>query len=290
MATKTERAALPTPSPSPPSRAVVLPTTSTRRTRHEDQLARIAHAAEHARLAHLAKAVHTAAPTASATGAGVKMLRYSFHVEHDERGHKVLKRVTVIVPEVVGGKAAKGKGESDDARTALRQRPVSSFLFIPPQQTATAARTRARIAPPARRLSAPRLSNLSLLPPAPPVPQFESTASSRRSVAPAPSEATMQRRRAAVTERTPAVDPLCPGHGDGVERVPSGAGIDRVAAWARDQSERVRRKRGGQGLAAPCEDEDQAGPAARTRGAKRQCRDDSLGERRGKAVEPLRLV
>ena len=47
------------------------------------------------------------------------MLRYSFHVEHDERGRKVLKRVTVIVPEVGAGKAA--KGEADDARTALRQ-------------------------------------------------------------------------------------------------------------------------------------------------------------------------
>ncbi|GAA5943838.1 hypothetical protein JCM3775_000206 [Rhodotorula graminis] len=287
MATKFERASFPTPSPSPPSRAVVPPTTSTRRNRHEDQLARIAHAAEHARLAHLAKAVHAAAPTASTTGAGVKMLRYSFHVEHDERGHKVLKRVTVIVPEVVGGKAA--KGESDDARTALRQRPVSSFLFIPPQQTATAARPRARVAPPARRLSAPRLSNLSLIPPAPPVPQFQSTASSRRSVVPAPSEATIQQRRDAVAEQEPVVDPLCPGHGDGVERVPSGAGLDRVAAWARDQRERVRRKRGGQGVAEPSE-EDEATAPARTRAAKRQRRDDSLGERRGKMVEPLRLV
>ncbi|GAA5848117.1 hypothetical protein JCM9279_007461 [Rhodotorula babjevae] len=289
MATKLEPAPLPTPSPSPPSRAVVLPTSSTRRTRHEDQLARIAHAAEHARLAQLAKAVHAARPTTSTTGAGVKMLRYSFHVEDDERGHKVLERVTVIVPEVVGGKTA--KGEADDARTALRQRPVSSFLFISPQHTAAAARPRARVAPPARRLSGPLSSTLSLIPPAAPVPQFQSTASSRRSVAPAPSEATMQRRRAAAAlEPAPAVDPLCPGHGDGVERVPSGAGMDRVAAWARDQSERVRRKRGGQGVAAPREEEEEAAAPATTRSGKRQRRGDSLSGRRGKMVEPLWLL
>jgi len=99
----------------------------------------------------------------------------------------------------------------------------------------------------------------------------------------------LRRRAAAGVEPAPVVDPLCPGHGDGVERVPSGAGMDRVAAWARDQSERVRRKRGRQEVVAPCEEDEAAAPGT-TRSGKRQRQDDSLGGRRGRMLQPLRLV
>lgn len=117
-----ESPALPTPSPSPPSRALVLPTAHKQKSHHAQQLLRIRHAADQTRLLHLAQAVRAAAPSSSTSSAGVTMMRYSFQIEHDERGEKVLRRVTVIVPELAAGKA-----EADDARTALRQvrRPCS---------------------------------------------------------------------------------------------------------------------------------------------------------------------
>ncbi|BGP39860.1 hypothetical protein JCM10450v2_003833 [Rhodotorula kratochvilovae] len=261
---KLEPTPLPTPSPSPPLRTLALPSTAaTQRAslaEREKHISDARAAAEQARMLYLAKAMHESAQTQTqaAPSASVRMARYSFEVEQSEGGKKVMKKVTVIVPELP-------KGQQREIR---RPRPTSALVFLPPHARRAPAVSAAPL--PSRRLSLPALSNLSLLPPPPPIQPFHSLAGTRR---PPPAQPVEQRRRAALSLRAVAAEapnPQLPAQQQGMER---------VAAWARDQRARLVRGREG--------DEEEA--EREGRGAKRS-RGESLSERRGRRVQPLRLV
>ncbi|GAA6049641.1 hypothetical protein JCM3770_005049 [Rhodotorula araucariae] len=164
-----------------------------------------------------------AAQPATASTTSVRMVRYAFNVEQSEGGKKVLKQVTVIVPELP---------RDGREREIRRLRPASSVVFLAPhtrRAPGPAGSSAAPAPPPPRRLSLTTLSNVSLLPPPRPIQPFVSLAGAGAQVE--------QRRRAGVSLRA-ADAPL--------QAWAEAEGMERVSAWARDQRARLVRKRDGE--------------------------------------------
>ncbi|GAA5935762.1 hypothetical protein JCM10213_003682 [Rhodosporidiobolus nylandii] len=210
-----------TPSPSPPFLRrplpavdpVPLPLLQSLRIPTNDPAAlkekHVAHArrvAEQVRLIHLAKAVYSHPPRAapssfpassssaevekrSAGAASVEMIRYQFEVERYEGRQKVMKRVTVIVPEARDGTAP----------YVVSSKQTASLTLIPPPSSSSSP----------RRLSLPSLRSLSLFPPQTPPRLFRSAApypqpQPRHALPPSPTTAAAQLHLQQQQRRRPA--------------------------------------------------------------------------------------
>ncbi|GAA5873870.1 hypothetical protein JCM8547_008626 [Rhodosporidiobolus lusitaniae] len=279
-----------TPSPSPPSLHCPLPSSDSLPVRpsapasdvhgawlKETHVAHARRVAEQVHLLHLAKAVfsspssRSSSPTASdastdssssSTTPALRMSRYHFDVERVEGGEKVMKRVTVIIP----GEQARARGKAPYFIPAQKLKAPSNLAFLPPQRPSTSSSSTRR------RLSLPSLRTLSLLPPTPaprlfrhalpPSPSRSPSSSSSPCAAAAVSITQLQRRRPALTLRH--------------------SNFRAFEEKLEKTKTRVSRER--ERMGSLREEEEEAEEEEGKEEGK------TLGERRGKVVEPLRLV
>ncbi|GAA5980586.1 hypothetical protein JCM11641_006689 [Rhodosporidiobolus odoratus] len=205
---------LPTLSPSPPSLLRDLPTIDPSsphsipfstievadarlKARHDAHARRLA---DQVRLVHLAKAFYSSpspnlALATSATGlslsqtrsaSSLRMTRYKLEVERFEGEEKVLKRVTVIIPDALGKKRNRAAPYDIPSKLPL----TTSLTLIPPTASSSSP----------RRPFLPSLRALSLLPPPAPPRLFQSASPASSRPSPGPTSY-IQRRRPALTLR-----------------------------------------------------------------------------------------